>query len=235
MSSVDRAMVLAAGLGLRMRPLTDDRPKALVTLRNKTLLDRALEKCRAAGAVSLIVNTHYKVEMIIRHVRAMSDVAISEEIELLETGGGVAKALPMLGDQSFFVVNCDSVWTDSEMPALLRLARHWCETEMDALLLLCPAARAVGYDGSGDFTLDLDGRLKRRPEGSYASLVFMGVQLLHPRLFEGCAVEKFSLNCLYDRALEAHRLFGLIHDGQWFHVGTPEDLASAERQMPADI
>ncbi|MEE2689717.1 MAG: nucleotidyltransferase family protein [Pseudomonadota bacterium] len=233
MSRVDRAMILAAGLGLRMRPLTNDKPKALVTLRNKTLLDRALEKCRAAGATSLIVNTHYKSEMIIRHVSAMRDVAVSEETELLETGGGVAKALPMLGGNSFFVVNCDSVWLDADTPALLQLARHWCETKMDALLLLHSTTRAVGYDGSGDFNLNPDGRLKRRTEGSSAPHVFMGVQILHSRLFEGCAIGQFSLNRLYDRALEARRLFGLKHDGTWFHVGTPEDLVYAERWMSA--
>ena len=235
MSRVDRAMILAAGLGLRMRPLTNDKPKALVTLQNKTLLDRAMEKCRAAGAASLIVNTHYKSDMIIRHVRAMRDVAISEETELLETGGGVAKALPMLGARPFFVVNCDSVWSDAATPALLRLAQHWRETEMDALLLLYSTTRAVGYDGSGDFALDHDGRVKRPVKGSKAPLVFMGVQMLHPRLFEGYAIEQFSLNRLYDRALKARRLFGLVHDGRWFHVGTPEDLASAEHQMVTGI
>jgi len=231
MTGIERAMVLAAGLGLRMRPLTDDRPKALVILHEKPLLDRALEKCRAAGAAALIVNTHYKGEMITHHVSSMSDVAISEETELLETGGGVTKALPMLGEQSFFVVNCDSVWSDAGTPALQRLARCWCETKMDCLLLLQPANRAVGYNGPGDFILKSDGRLKRRSEGSTAPLVFMGVQILHPRIFDGCAVERFSLNLLYDKALKVGRLFGLVHDGEWFHVGTPEDLAVAERQM----
>ena len=228
-------MVLAAGLGLRMRPLTDERPKALVTLRSETLLDRALEKCRAAGATSLIVNTHYKGEMIIRHVGAMKDVSVSEETELLETGGGVVKALPLLGDRSFFVVNCDSVWLDHGTPALRRLADYWREAKMDALLLLYPADRAIGYDGLGDFTIDHDGRLRRHTEGAKAPLVFMGVQLLHSRLFDGCSVERFSLNCLYNKALKTRRLFGLIHVGAWFHVGTPEDLASAEYQMAASI
>ena len=234
MTETSHAMVLAAGLGQRMRPLTDDKPKALVVLQGQTLLDRALVKCRKAGVDTLVVNTHYKGEMIVHHVRGMTDVTVSEEEDLLETGGGVANAIPLLGARAFFVVNCDSVWTDSRRPALQRMTANWRDTEMDALLLLQPADRAVGYDGAGDFSIDADGRLSRRGEDPHAPLVFMGVQLLHPRLFADTKVERFSLNRIYDRTLSDGRLFGLVHDGEWFHVGTPRDLATAERLMGPD-
>ena len=227
-------MVLAAGLGQRMRPLTNDKPKALVVFQGQTLLDWALEKCREAGVNTLVVNTHYKGEMIVRHVGGMTDVTLSEEDNLLETGGGVANALPLMGECAFFVVNCDSVWTDSKRPALQRMTANWRDSEMDALLLLQPSNRAVGYDGTGDFSIDADGRLSRRGQDPRAPLVFMGVQLLHPRLFADTKVERFSLNRIYDRALSDGRLFGLVHDGKWFHVGTPGDLAIAESLMEPD-
>jgi MurNAc alpha-1-phosphate uridylyltransferase len=230
---IDRAMVLAAGLGVRMRPLTDTRPKALVELHGVTLLDRALAKCRAAGVSLIVVNSHYKAEMIHSHVAAMGDIVRSPEDDLLETGGGVCKALSHLGSQPFYVVNCDSVWNDKSPPALERLSVAWRDDEMDGLLLLQPTEVAVGYDGVGDFSIGAAGRMRRRAEGDSASLVFMGVQLLHPRLFEGCIVARYSLNRLYDQALAAGRLFGLVHDGDWFHVGTPEDLAVTERLMSA--
>ena len=228
---VERAMVLAAGLGVRMRPLTDSRPKALVELQGITLLDRAFAKCRAAGVSSIIVNSHYKAEMIHSHVAAMGDVVLSPEDDLLETGGGVCKALPHLGSQPFYVINCDSVWNDKSPPALERLSEAWRDNDMDGLLLLQPTENAVGYDGAGDFNIDATDRVRRRAEGETASLVFMGVQLLHPRLFEKCVVARYSLNRLYDQALAAGRLYGLVHDGDWFHVGTPEDLAVTERLM----
>jgi MurNAc alpha-1-phosphate uridylyltransferase len=230
---VERAMVLAAGLGVRMRPLTDTRPKALVELHGVTMLDRAFAKCRAAGVSSIVVNSHYRAEMIHSHVAAMGDIVLSTEDDLLETGGGVCNALPHLGSQPFYVVNCDSVWNDKSSPALERLSETWWDDEMDGLLLLQPTEVAVGYDGAGDFSIDAAGRMRRRAEGDSVPLVFMGVQLLHPRLFEGCIVARYSLNRLYDQALAAGRLFGLIHDGDWFHVGTPEDLAVTERLMSA--
>jgi MurNAc alpha-1-phosphate uridylyltransferase len=229
-----RAMVLAAGLGVRMRPLTDTRPKALVELHGVTMLDRAFAKCRAVGVSSIVVNSHYKAEMIHSHVAAMGDIVLSPEDELLETGGGVCKALPHLGSQPFFVVNCDSVWNDKSRPALERLSETWWDDAMDGLLLLQRREVAVGYDGAGDFSIDAAGRMRRCAEGDSTPLVFMGVQLLHPRLFEGCIVARYSLNRLYDQALAAGRLFGLVHDGDWFHVGTPEDLAVTERLMRAD-
>ena len=179
---VERAMVLAAGLGVRMRPLTDSHPKALIELHGITLLDRALAKCRAAGVSSIVVNSHYKAEMINSHVAAMVDVVLSPEYDLLETGGGVCKALPRLGSQPFYVLNCDSVWNDKSPPILERLSEAWRDNKMDGLLLLQPTENAVGYDGAGDFSIDATGRMRRRAEGEAAPFVFMGVQLLHPRL-----------------------------------------------------
>lgn len=224
-------MILAAGLGVRMRPLTDDRPKALVELAGTTLLDRALAKCRAAGISSIVINTHYKGEQIHARYHDTADIVLSPEDELLETGGGVCKALPYLADGPFIVVNCDSVWADREVPALQRLSDAWRDQKMDGLLLMQPVERAIGYDGRGDFTLTTDGRIVRRGKDESAPLVFMGVQVLHPRLFEAATVARYSLNKLYDRALAAGRLYGLVHDGDWYHVGTPEDLILTEHMM----
>lgn len=232
---VSHAMILAAGLGVRMRPLTDDRPKALVELQGTTLLDRAFAKCRATGVSSLVVNSHYKAEMIQAHVNGMADVTLSPERELLETGGGVCKALPHLGDEPFIVINCDSVWTDGCVSALDRLAGAWRDADMDALLLLQPTQKAIGYSGPGDFDISPDGRLRRRDEQENAALVFMGVQLLHPRIFAESTIARYSLNRQYDAALQQGRLFGLIHDGDWFHVGTPEDLAKTETLMQTGL
>ncbi len=231
MIAVSHAMVLAAGMGVRMRPLTNTRPKALVELGGETLLDRALAKCRAAAVGSIVVNTHYLGELIGSHVEGMADIRLSPETELLETGGGVCKALPHLGAQPFCVVNCDSVWTDGPVPALVRLFQSWRDEDMDALLLMTPVEKAVGYKGSGDFAIDAYGRAHRRHGDDPAPFVFMGVQLLHSRLFAGMPVARYSLNRLYDKALADGRLYGLVHDADWYHVGTPEDLAAAEASM----
>lgn len=229
MSRIERGMVLAAGLGLRMRPLTDDRPKALVVLQGQTLLDRALGKLRAAGLTRIVVNAHYRSEMILAHLAGAPDIEVSDERDgLLDTGGGVRKALPSFGASPFFVANCDSVWLDGAVPALRRLERHWRRDSMDALLMLHPIERATGYVGRGDFGLDPEGRVIRRPQGGSAPFVFTGVQVLHPRLFAECPGGAFSLNLLYDKAAARGRLFGLVHDGAWFHVGTPEDIATTE-------
>jgi MurNAc alpha-1-phosphate uridylyltransferase len=152
---------------------------------------------------------------------------------VLETGGGVVRALPQLGDKPFLVVNSDSVWLDGPSPALERMRRLWDGRRMDALLMLYPTAVASGYSGTGDFFMDAGGRLARRGEKSVAPFVFTGVQILHPRLLEGAPEGKFSLNILYDRAREKGRLFGLRHDGEWYHVGTPELLKSAETRIGA--
>ncbi|MBF0094086.1 MAG: nucleotidyltransferase family protein [Alphaproteobacteria bacterium] len=229
-----RGMVLAAGLGLRLRPITDRMPKPMVPVGGRTLIDRALDHFERAGVETCVVNLHYKGDMLRRHLegRARPALIFSDETgELLETGGGVKKALPHLGHGPVFVANADVLWLDGKDPAMGRLAAAWDGERMDSLLLLMECRRAHGYDGDGDFLPDPDGRLRRRPSGGTAPYLFAGVQILHPRLFEGSPEGRFSLNVLFDRAIASGRLFGLIHDGEWYHVGTPESLAEAERDL----
>lgn len=229
-----RAMVLAAGLGLRMRPITEKLPKPLIEVAGRTLLDRALDRLEESGVADAVVNVHYLGSAIERHLRsrARPAIQISREEELLETGGGVRKALDRLGSAPFFVVNSDITWLDGPRPALRRLADAWDDAKMDALLLVNSVARTDDYDGSGDFFLSPAGRLRRRKRSEIAPFLFTGVQILHPRLFEGTEPKRFSLNLLYDRAEEQGRLYGLVHDGIWFHIGTPSGLAIANRELP---
>jgi MurNAc alpha-1-phosphate uridylyltransferase len=228
------AMILAAGLGKRMRPLTDTTPKPLITVGGRALLDHAIDRLRAVGVERIVVNAHYKKEMIAAHLAARGEpgIEISEEPQLLETGGGVLKALPRLGE-TFFVVNSDILWLDGLVPALERLARAFRDESMDALLLLQRTTTAVGYDGIGDYFLGTLGQVRRRGEREIAPHLFAGVQLLHRRLFDGERLEPFSLNRLYDRAEAAGRLAGILHDGEWYHVGTPEGLAATEDRLSA--
>ncbi len=227
------AMVLAAGLGTRMRPVTNRWPKPLIKVAGRAMIDRVLDHLVAAGVERCVVNLHYKAAMLRGHLEKRDDIAVafSEEPDLLDTGGGVAKALPLLGEEPFLVLNGDMVWVDGPTPALRRLARRWDAGTMDALLLMQRSASAFGYEGMGDFFLDPVGRPRRRREREVAPLLFAGVQVLHPRLFEGCPAGAFSLNRLYDRALEAGRLRGLVHDGEWYHVGTPEALAEVHSRI----
>jgi len=228
-----RAMVLAAGLGLRMRPLTDTKPKPLVELAGRTLLDRALDRLGEAGVGRIVVNCHYRAEMIAAHLDGRADIVLSPEEERLETGGGVKAALAHLGDGPFFVVNSDAVWRDGPTPTLARLAEKWRDEDMDALLLLVPTPAVLGgpINDKGDYHLEPDGRARRRAEDEIAPFLFGGIQILHPRLFDGAPDGPFSLNLLYDKAQAAGRLYGIRHDGEWYHVGTPEDLAAAEAEM----
>lgn len=229
-SMPQRAMVLAAGLGERMRPITDTLPKPLIELRGRTLLDSILDRVEAAGVPEAVINLHYLGEMIEARLvpRERPRVSFSHEETRLETGGGVRKALSLLGADAFFVINGDVCWLDGHTPALERLAAAWDDEEMDALLLLHPTAFAVGYAGVGDFVLAPDGRMRRRRELEVAPFVFTGIQILHPRLFEDAPEEPFSLNLIYDKAGAAERLWGLRHDGEWFHIGTPEGLRDVE-------
>ena len=222
------AMVLAAGLGMRMRPITLTLPKPLVPVAGRTMLDRVLDHLDAIGAERRVINLHWLGETIRSHLDGQSDIVFSQEPELLETGGGVAKALPLLGSEPFFVCNADIIWTDGGEPALSRLARTFDPARMDGLLLLSPVETAFGYEGQGDFHLGSEGRLTRRQQGETTPLLFTGVQILHPRLFDGHPGGAFSLNVLYDKAIAAGRLFGLVHDGGWYHIGTPPALAEAE-------
>jgi len=226
------AMVLAAGLGLRLRPLTEERPKPLVPVAGKTLIDHVLDRLVAAGVRRAVVNLHYKGEQIERHLAGRRDIEIefSREDTLLDTGGGVKKALPLL-DEVFFVVNSDVVWLDGKMAALLRLTRAFDPENRDAQLLLQRTTRAVGYEGQGDFMLDPAGFLRRRGEREIAPYLFAGIQILHKRLFDGAVEGAFSLNRLWDDAIAAGRAKALVHDGEWFHVGTQAGLAATEARL----
>lgn len=228
---IRRAMLFAAGLGTRMRPLTDSVPKALVEVDGKALLDHALARFAEAGLTRVVVNTHHFAEQTRAHLERRVDhfeLCISHEPELLETGGGIVRALPLLGDEPFFSANADAIWLDGAMPALQRLSQSFDSERIDALLLLHPRERAIGYRGPGNFDLAADGTLRRGPE---AAFVFTGVQILHPRLFAGRSAIPFSLRELYAAAERPDgslvRMAGLVHDGDFLHVGTPEERAEA--------
>jgi len=226
------AMILAAGLGVRMRPLTNDRPKPLIEVAGKALIDYGFERLREAGVQRAVVNGHYRAEQILHWSRrqAAPEVQFSDEqAEILDTGGGIAKALPLLGQKPFFVINSDSFWLDGKVPALSRLRAAWDDAAMDCLLLLCHVDRTIGYDGRGDFRLERDGRLTRQ-QGPGA-LAYIGGYLVHPRLFAGTEVQKFSMNVLWDKAILEGRLHGIAHSGKWFHVGTPAAVGLAEAEL----
>lgn len=226
------AMVLAAGLGKRMRPLTMSRPKPLVEVAGRCLLDRALDHLREAGVGRAVVNTHYLADQVDAHLRRSEqhlDVVISDErVQLLETGGGVTMALPLIDCDPFYVVNSDNMWIDGSINTLRLLAQSWDADKMDALLLLVPLARATGYDGRGDFMMDPLGVLRRRPESRMGPYVFSGVQLISKLLFSGEPVEPFSMWRAWNKALHAGRLHGVVHQGMWFHVGTPAAVTETE-------
>ena len=229
-----KAMVLAAGLGTRLKPVTDTLPKALVQVDNRALIDHALDRLEAVGVGEVVVNTHYLAEQLQAHLsgRKSPVLQISHEDDLLDTGGGIAKALPLLGDDPFLAVNADAFWLNGPYDALLRMAHTWDDDTMDGLLLLHSTVEAYGYTGLGDFCAPLgDGVLTRRLEGEVSPWLFTGIQMLHPRLFKTAPDGAFSLNLLYDRAIESGRLHGVVHDGEWFHVGTPQGLEEAETYM----
>ena len=231
-----KAMVLAAGFGERMRPLTARIPKPLVQVAGRALLDHVLAKLVQAGVQTAIINVHYLADQIEQHVagRDTPRIVISDERDrLLETGGGVVKALPLLGDQPFFLVNSDSIWLDGVRSNLLRLAAGFGPDRMDALLLLAPSATSIGYSGRGDFAMGPDGRLRRRGEREVTPFVYAGATILSPRLFEGAPQGPFSLTKMFTRASEAERLFGLRLDGLWMHVGTPDAIEMAEAAILA--
>lgn len=229
------AMVLAAGLGTRMRPLTARVPKPLVPVGGQPLIAHAFDRLRAAGVQHAVVNVHYLPEQIEAWCATVATPAITLSDErgvILDTGGGIARALPQLGQTPFFVLNSDSFWLDGRVPALTRLRAAWDEARMDCMLLLCDPAQTTGYDGSGDFVMDDAGRLRRRrdvPQGK--ALAYIGGYLVHPRLFAGAPQGAFSMNVLWDRAIAAGRLFGLAHDGHWLHVGTVDAIAEAEAAL----
>lgn len=232
---ISHAMVLAAGLGTRMRPLTLTTPKPLVAVAGKTLLDWALDNLTRAGVSHVVVNLHHLGKLIAAHVedRTLPIVTCVAEDPVLETGGGVQNALAHLGDAPFFVLNADGLWLDDEASALAHMAEQWDDEKMDGLLLLHDPQAAFGYDGDGDFLVDGGGRLHRRQDGDEDAKVFTGIQLLHPRLFEKAPGGAYSLNVLYDRALAAGRLFGTTAAGEWHHVGTMDALAQSSAHIRA--
>jgi len=231
MGMPETAMVLAAGYGRRMRPLSSLTPKPLVKVRGQPLIDHCLDGLAAVGVHKAVVNVHYLADAIEAHVvgRAQPKIVISDERDmLLDTGGGVKRALPLLGEEPFLLRNSDSFWLEGVRPNLGWLANGWDDTRMDALLLLASTVRAIGYSGRGDFLLDKDGRLSRRPERLVAPFVYAGAAILHPRLFADAPDGAFSLNLLFDRAIEADRLFGVQLDGLWINVENPDSVQAAD-------
>ena len=231
-----RAMVLAAGIGIRMRPLTDRMPKPLVHVGGRALIDYVLDRLADAGVERAVINVHHFANQIMRHVdgRQRPEVVISDEREkLLDTGGGIVKSLAMLGDHPFFVVNADTIWIEGVRPNLDRLAAAFDPATMDVLLLLAPTATSIGYEGRGDFALAADGRLQRRGEREIVPFVYAGAGILAPRLFDNAPAGPFSLTRLFDRAEAQGRLYGLRLEGLWMHVGTPAAIAEAEAAIIA--
>jgi N-acetyl-alpha-D-muramate 1-phosphate uridylyltransferase len=230
------AIVLAAGLGTRMRPYVGNVPKPLVQVHGKPLIDYALDRLAEAGIERVVVNVHYLADTLERHLasREAPRVVISDERgELLGTGGGIAKALPKLGNAPFFLINSDTFWLDGIKPNLARLAKAFDRNAMDALLLLAPTTGSIGYSGRGDFAMAPDGRLQRRAEREVVPFVYAGAAILSPALFTGAPTGAFPLTLLFDRAAEHDRLFGLRLEGLWMHVGTPEAVAAAEAALAA--
>lgn len=234
-AEIETAMVLAAGLGTRMRPLTDVRPKPLVEVHGRALVDHVLDRVAGAGIGTAVVNVHHHADLLEAHLKARGGtprILVSDERDaLLETGGGVRRALPLLGQRPFLAINSDTIWIEGMRANLARLIEHFDPARMDALLLLAPAALSIGYEGMGDFQMDTMGRLTRRTERLVTPFVFAGASILKPELFEGTPEGAFSLNRVFDKAAEAHRLFGLRLDGIWMHVGTPDAISLAEEAI----
>lgn len=232
-----QAMLLAAGLATRMRPISETIPKALIEIEGRTVLDNCLDRLIEAGVEKIVINTHHLGDKIEAHVAARAtakqdpEIIYSREDILLETGGGIAKALPHFGDDPFLVINAKMLWSDGPTPMLERLAALWNDDKMDGLLLVHETVEAFGYQGRGDFLVDPLGHVVRRPEIEVAPYVFTGLQILHPRMFADIPEGAFSLNLLYDRAIEAERLFAMVHDGEWFLIETLEGLDRVRRYL----
>jgi MurNAc alpha-1-phosphate uridylyltransferase len=231
----ETAMIMAAGLGKRMRPLTATRPKPLIEVGGKALLDHVLEKLRVAGVKKVVVNVHYLAEALEAHLTSREhglEVVISDERDLLmETGGGLVKAAPLIDSDPFLALNSDNLWIDGPADTLKLLASHWDGTKMDALLLLVPQARALNHRGMGDFHMGSSGRLRRRERSHVAPFVFTGIQIVSKRLLREAPDGPFSTNILWDRAIDEGRCFGAVHQGLWFDVGTPQSIQLTETAL----
>jgi len=228
------AMILAAGLGRRMGALTESRPKPLLAVGGRAIIDHVLDRVVEADIGHAVINLHYGAALLRRHLDSRKKPALDfsdESDALLDTGGGVAKALPLLGEEPFFVINGDVMWIDGMGNALHALAARFEVAQMDALLLLQPTVSAVGYGGIGDFSMAPNGQLFRRGEKDVTPFVHTGIQILHPDIFKDCPQGAFSLNKIYDKAAEQGRLFGLRHQGHWMELNRPEGLAAAERAL----
>jgi MurNAc alpha-1-phosphate uridylyltransferase len=226
-----KATVLAAGLGLRMRPLTDTVPKPLIQVAGRALLDHALDKLAAAGVGEAVVNVHYLADQIIDHTAARTHprIMISDErAQILGTGGGVVKALPLLGPAPFFHVNADTLWIDGVRPNLARMAEAFDPARMDILLLMAATTSSIGYHGPGDYAMLPDGGLRKRREHQVVPFVFAGAAILSPSVFSAAPAGEFSLTKIFDAVGEQERLYGLRLDGVWMHVGTPDAVEAAE-------
>ena len=229
------AMIMAAGLGKRMWPLTATRPKPLIEVGGKALLDHVLEKLRVAGVKKVVVNVHYLAEALEAHLMSRAhglEVVISDERDLLlETGGGLVKAAPLIDSDPFLSLNSDNLWIDGPADTLKLLASHWDDRKMDALLLLVPQARALNHRGMGDFHMGSTGRLRRRERSHVAPFVFTDIQIVSKRLLRDAPDGPFSTNLLWDRAIEEGRCFGAVHQGLWFDVGTPQSIQLTETAL----
>lgn len=237
MSRPRAAMVLAAGLGTRMRPLTDTKPKPLVEVYGRTLVDRVLDRLEDAGVETAVVNVHHHADLLEAHLRARTRprVVVSDErTKLLDSGGGVKHALPHLGKGPFFILNSDTIWIEGMKPNLPMLAEAFDPARMDAVLLLAATAASRGYDGRGDFSVDTEGRLTRRGEGQVTPFVYAGAIVTNADWFGNTPDGPFSLNLLFDRAIGRGRLYGIRLDGLWMHVGAPDAIAEAEACYAAD-
>jgi N-acetyl-alpha-D-muramate 1-phosphate uridylyltransferase len=234
-TAITKGMALAAGLGTRMRPLTDDRPKALVEVGGKALVDWALERYAAVGVERCVVNVHHFADLMDAHLSGHDgppQITVSDERgAVLETGGGVVKALPELGDTPFFVSNVDAVWVDEGEPELARMMKAWDPVSMDALLLLAPMDRTLGFDGAGDAFLDEDGGLRFRGDAASAPYAYAGVQILHPRVLAGRKAERFSMMEVWRELVPRRRIFGLAMKAFWMHVGDPKARDEAEARL----
>ncbi len=232
-SNPTRAMVLAAGLGTRMRPLSNDRPKSLIEVAGRTLIDLLLNRFVEAGITTAVVNTHYRADQLEAHLkgRHAPAIEISREETLLGTGGGVKQALPRLGSDPFFVANADILWIDGYVPALRRLAERWDDRTMDALLLLVPTAFGLGVGDFGDFRLSPAGQVYWPQDQKVAPFAYAGVQLIHRRLLDDTPDGRFQMSTCWQRAEAAGRLWGIAHDGVWAHVGTPRAHTEVTRLM----
>lgn len=235
MTKIKTAMVMAAGLGRRMLPLTENRPKPLVEVAGKAMIDHCFDKLAEAGIGKAVVNVHYLADMMEAHLAALPypvEILISDErAQLMETGGGLVQAAPMIEESSFFCINSDNLWTDGPENSLRQLTEAWDEEKMDALLLLVPRQSAHNYHGSGDFHLDDENRISRKLPDQQAPLIFAGIQLISKRLLRDAPAGPFSTNIFWERAIGEGRLFGMVHQGEWFEVGSPQAIAPTEAAL----